>query len=928
VKLNSKTNVTTTTTSSINKDTQTTTTKSSDTKNGVQENDVRYYFMDESISRILDFSTDDDIHDDEGRRPKQIINADTLELKWDELYRYISSSPDTKQTSETAANDSAKQAMPKLILSSQDLAWIATECEYVLFKFATSTILPKPIQALMQMSLKDDENANVVIATLLSLNVLESSIRSITNHATGKAPLLKNMIESILHSRNKIKDDNDESNKYHLLAAILRTLLLPTKKDGLNLRNLVWHGFTSYLPPKWLALCIVLTLNIDTLAITAAAAAGSNSEKQQLKTSIFESTTSSPINPKEETNDASYNVIKSIKSLQQDETMMKLIQHGKCILDNPSFLSQLHQLACCCCSSSKNKTTTNNNGKNVPFLPPTHEHILQTSLQTLSKHYPVCFTAVMSTLLEHALRVWWCDANDLVQHKKARPDYYYVTLDGHGQRDKHDVVIMPYISSDSSFSSTTTTTSSSSSSSNNTKKKRMTRQEQKEYDTSFIKPNKLMYQMDTSGYGGGGALVSLLADLFASPCGGPNIRASISHGLLDAFMYRELEDMLNKEDASFGFVNNVEVEQKEQVMDNVSSSSSSSSSLVSLSYIMVATLHLLSFAKKEHHNDIIITTTTTSTSNHDKNSNNDSNLPSPINLLETYQPLFSYTASMKSNINDVLHQLKQLSAFITNHETLIQSSLYTMNAEQQRMILNVKETLDFGCSFDFLDKMTHNILNVSNEEKSDGGSDDDDYYYSSTAATRRHHCWTTKDVFQEHSFNVKLMECGAARILLFDISEAVKTYLDSMEGILADFERDDDDDDDDNNNSSTSSNRKRKRLMRLCAVSCMCLKFYSFAAYVALCFIDRRTTATALDNADDSAATVENGCIPKKNYSPPSSLLSDAMLLKGVERSRMCVSTVSTFTATNVDRVFKSVNEYMAGKSVKAILSFQEEILL
>jgi len=139
---------------------------------------------------------------------------------------------------------------------------------------------------------------------------------------------------------------------------------------------------------------------------------------------------------------------------------------------------------------------------------------------------------------------------------------------------------------------------------------------------------------------------------------------------------------------------------------------------------------------------------------------------------------------------------------------------------------------------------------------------------------------------------------------------------------------DDDDDDDDNNNSSTSSNRKRKRLMRLCAVSCMCLKFYSFAAYVALCFIDRRTTATALDNADDSAATVENGCIPKKNYSPPSSLLSDAMLLKGVERSRMCVSTVSTFTATNVDRVFKSVNEYMAGKSVKAILSFQEEILL
>jgi len=190
------------------------------------------------------------------------------------------------------------------------------------------------------------------------------------------------------------------------------------------------------------------------------------------------------------------------------------------------------------------------------------------------------------------------------------------------------------------------------------------------------------------------------------------------------------------------------------------------------------------------------------------------------------------------------------------------------------------------------------------------------------------------DVTQDFRNALKALKAGdmeAAESCLFpDCNLGKECVMDvpcEIRKILC-MDDDDDDDDDDNNNSSTSSNRKRKRLMRLCAVSCMCLKFYSFAAYVALCFIDRRTTATALDNADDSAATVENGCIPKKNYSPPSSLLSDAMLLKGVERSRMCVSTVSTFTATNVDRVFKSVNEYMAGKSVKAILSFQEEILL
>eukprot|EP00957_Ditylum_brightwellii_P175815 13387361-Ditylum_brightwellii.AAC.1 len=76
--------------------------------------------------------------------------------------------------------------------------------------------------------------------------------------------------------------------------------------------------------------------------------------------------------------------------------------------------------------------------------------------------------------------------------------------------------------------------------------------------------------MDTSGLGS--ALVSLLADLFASPCGGSNTCASIPHGLLDAYMYHELEDMLDEDDASSGFVKNIEVEQRDKVMNGASSS--------------------------------------------------------------------------------------------------------------------------------------------------------------------------------------------------------------------------------------------------------------------------------------------------------------------------------------------------------------------
>jgi len=83
----------------------------------------------------------------------------------------------------------------------------------------------------------------------------------------------------------------------------------------------------------------------------------------------------------------------------------------------------------------------------------------------------------------------------------ARPASYYVTLDGHGQKDKHEVMISPYLCDD------------------------CTR-------------NKLVTAV-------GAQTCALLTDLFASPSSseGPNIRAAVCHGYFDDAILEELASL-------------------------------------------------------------------------------------------------------------------------------------------------------------------------------------------------------------------------------------------------------------------------------------------------------------------------------------------------------------------------------------------------
>jgi len=140
---------------------------------------------------------------------------------------------------------------------------------------------------LVQQALKDDSRLHlhsrcrvgvaaswVFIATLLGLNDLESAIREATGYTAARAPLLKVMLEEFQtqqQQKEEVQQQEMEEDNNCLLessdftAPILLLLLLPT---GLNLRNLLWHGFVPTLPRPWLALVIVLVHRVRAMMTT------------------------------------------------------------------------------------------------------------------------------------------------------------------------------------------------------------------------------------------------------------------------------------------------------------------------------------------------------------------------------------------------------------------------------------------------------------------------------------------------------------------------------------------------------------------------------------------------------------------------------------------------------------------------------------
>lgn len=304
---------------------------------------------------------------------------------------------------------------------------------------------------LMLSSRKDDGplKSCVLLSLLVTLNNLESAIRSsIGSASSGKSPLLKDMLEEM----------NDD-----ILANVCKILLLPS---GLNLRNLVWHGFVGEheaLKP-WLALVLAI---LQVMGFSPA-------YDELLPSS------DSPL-----LRNAAY---VSKRCRRQLDTILK---EGTRIRGTmpPGMLSEERK--------SPEVSAIFSSG----FIPSTHRSMLWLALDLIQLKCPSLASMLLVVVLEHSLRLLWCRANHRPGSAIAKPCCYYVTLDGHGQRNKHDVILHYDCDSPSGGDST--------------------------------ERNKLCDIL-------GGSTMSLLTDLFISGCGGPNLRAAMSHGMDDGACANEL----------------------------------------------------------------------------------------------------------------------------------------------------------------------------------------------------------------------------------------------------------------------------------------------------------------------------------------------------------------------------------------------------
>lgn len=614
-----------------------------------------------------------------------LLDPETLEILW---------------TMPEPPPDKQRQAKP---ISTQLLVDLAYQSDKVLYQQQQQQSVPSCLESLSLQTLwkmgetsSDDEgNSKIVAATLLALNRLESAIRRSTGYTAGRAPLLKQMVTQL--------PDNET-----YLACILMALLMP---HGLNLRNLLWHGFcASHFPRPWLALVLILTHNLEA--------------KQLNENATLDDSTACDYT--------------TLEQMTRKPTVRALLHDMRRDEESINMLKD--------------------------WLAESHHDLLQLAFVWKDTNRPACSIALLSIILEHGLRLDWCRLNDKPESAVARPGSYYVTLDGHGQKHQHDLILYPYIGGEGDGD----------------------------------RENKLIGHL-------GGAVIALLTDLYASSCGGPNLRAALSHGIWDAQLDRELI-----QEPSSSTVENHDV-------------------FVDMANLVIAAMEGAAL--------------------------------SPRPALQHYHPLFSFRAVTLRNLESVMNQLERL---VSLRES---SSMKASDIMTNYQLATLKVA-----GFDSVANRVLSAVRISNGE------------------------WTTTHVFREHGINSRLADLGAARTLLEDLAAATSAFVSTLEEAQSELQT----------QERELHRRRLKQIQRMWAVSETAITLYRFAALVALLSLDQ--------------ALCDDECIDQAKRVPPS---SDA-ILQAVKRSRMCVSTFSTFLTANTDRALKAAVDYTKGKAVKAVVEYYQ----
>jgi len=118
-----------------------------------------------------------------------------------------------------------------------------------------------------------------------------------------------------------------------------------------------------------------------------------------------------------------------------------------------------------------------------------------------------------------------------------------------------------------------------------------------------------------------------------------------------------------------------------------------------------------------------------------------------------------------------------------------------------------------------------------------------------------------------------------------------------------------------NGNVRSVSTRRRRQIRRLFGTARLTFDFYTLATFVALVDVHRRVVA--VEGGDDGESGVEWNVTPVEGGT-----VSEAVVSQAVKRSRMVVSTFST--TSNMDRGFKALEEYIAGKSIKVVAEIKD----
>jgi hypothetical protein len=728
-----------------------------------------------------------------------------------------------------------------------DLQWLALDCEAALLQHFNG-VLHHPTESLLFHSydsrshsmaalwnLSQQKDDHVAIATLWSLNGLESSLRECLGYGPAQAPLLKEMIHKLSHlnSHSVSSSSQIQTTEYNAcnqqplentetsilaVAGILRLLLLPN--NGLNLRNLLWHGFVvddAHLPRAWLALILILICNLQTLQQSMTTSKDENTihRKHSNDTKTFQST---DIEPAAE-------IIQDLRKV--NSKWHAIITHGQ------SLATHMH---------------TQLSPSVLAWLPRTHHGVWY----WVTRHWescPVMSMAEVCVLLEQGVRLDWCRVNQRPDDARARPHTYYVTLDGHGQRHKHDLLLhlLHYHPASVPLND----------------------------HNPLLQLNKQTHPVVSpmrnqlwETYGA--SVMSYLTDLFVSPTG-PNIRASLAHGTLDDHVHAELARLYTTTNSPLAASVHTPVDSNTQSL------------LHDQLYALLVAMQLVSSRSLQR------------------------------DISFHYSPTFSYTATTLSNLcvcRDLMVQLSDIDSLdgqeptgVDGNKPCVASSAHGMNGRT-----NSTQSVITRLYIPF-DKLLHRLddlisaLSINHGytcivESSVASTDttrtptNDENDCPLITGSNTSNVWSIPLAEQEHAMDQVLVDCGAARTLVGEVVVAATRYVQDWtdcQRLL--MSRD-----------HSMSTRQRRQCQNMLDSVDFVRTVYAFATFISLSHLS--------DGILSMHSLHTTRTLPR--HTPVN--------VKVVERTRMMLSTFSTFQSLNMDRATKCVMEYAKAKLLNPVI--------